>query len=30
MGVIAEIIVRIYYGSETRMTCKIRNTWRQS
>ena len=28
-GVLAEIMVRIYYGTEARTTYKIRNTWRQ-
>lgn len=28
-GIIAEIVVRVYYGSESRTTYKIRNTWQQ-
>lgn len=30
VGVLAEIIVRVYYGSESRTTYKIRNVWRSA
>ncbi len=30
VGVLAEIIVRVYYGSETRTTYKVRNVWRSA
>jgi glycosyltransferase involved in cell wall biosynthesis len=30
VGVLAEIIVRVYYGSETRTTYKIRDVWRRT